>query len=66
MVGKLVFKYTNMEVAKGPRSVRKDCILAGVYANYKDGGQCFVHYRLSSKRSLLLCYGHLFKWICVG
>ena len=34
--GKPVFKYTNGEVAKG-RSVRKECILAGVYANYKDG-----------------------------
>ena len=32
----VVLTYTNMEVAKG-RSVRKECILAGVYANYKDG-----------------------------
>ena len=32
----VVFTYTNVEVPKA-RSVRKECILAGVYANYKDG-----------------------------
>ena len=61
----VVFTYTNVEVAKA-RSVRKECILAGVYANYKDGANALyliVYLVKKACYNVLKVCGNGYVWV---